>query len=84
MKIILNYEQYKYLKDNNLLEAYKRNTAEYCNKVEKDGNHDYSDINFIGCSFAWIGTPEGHDFWKKYEEGSMDLHHSDIYTFETK
>lgn len=82
MKIVLNYAQYKYLKDNNLLEAYKRNTAEYCNKVEKDGNHDYSDINFIGCAFTWIVTPEGSDFWKEHSAKSGNLRSVDLYTLE--
>ncbi len=41
---------------------------------------DFSkDCKFLLRSFPWSDTSEGHDFWKKYEEGSMDLHHSDIY-----
>lgn len=82
MKIVLNYAQYKYLRDNNLLEAYKRNTAKYHIDVEEDDNCDYSDINFIGCAFAWIVTPEGSDFWKEHSAKSGNLKSVDLYTIE--
>lgn len=82
MKIVLNYAQYKYLRDNNLLEAYKRNTAKYHIDVGEDDNCDYSDINFIGCSFTWIETPEGSDFWREHSAKSCNLKSVDLYTIE--
>lgn len=81
MIVILNYAQYQYLKENNILENYKN----ALNFPDLDCTIDLSkDRNFLTRSFTWSMTVEGHDFWKKYEKGSMDLHHSDIYTFETK
>ena len=48
MNITLNYEQYKYLKDNGILEQYKANV-----KSQRTEDRDYSDIgNFINCSFT--------------------------------
>lgn len=81
MIVILNYAQYQYLKENNILENYKNMLSL---RHDTDVLDFSKDCKFLLRSFPWSSTPEGHDFWKKYEEGSMDLHHSDIYTFETK
>lgn len=81
MIVILNYAQYQYLKENNILENYKNIISSIYNFNVLDFSED---SKFLLRSFPWSSTPEGHDFWKKYEKGSMDLYHSDIYTFETK
>ena len=80
MKITLNYSQYQYLKDNNILEQYKTNVK---NDNSIDDEEDYSDdSNFIDSSFIWSDTPEGHDFWSDHDNKSEDLKSLDLYTLE--
>jgi hypothetical protein len=78
MNITLNREQYKYLKDNGILEQYKANV-----KSQRTKDNDYSDFyNFINWSFTWSDTPEGDDFWYEHSKKSLDLKSSDLYTLE--
>ena len=78
MNITLNREQYKYLKDNGILEQYKANV-----KSQRTEDRDYSDIgNFINWSFTWSETNEGSDFWYEHCNKSMNLKSSDLYTLE--
>lgn len=78
MNITLNREQYKYLKDNGILEQYKANL-----KSQRTKDNDYSDFyNFINWSFTWSDTDEGDDFWYEHSKKSLDLKSSDLYTLE--
>lgn len=78
MKITLNKAQYQYLKDNGILEQYKKNVK---SQRTKDG--DYSDLcNFIDSSFLWETTEEGNDFWRDHDNESTDLKSNDLYTLE--
>lgn len=80
MKITLNYSQYQYLKDNDILEQYKTNVK---NSYVNDDEKDYSnDSNFIDSSFSWSDTPEGFDFWSDHGDESEDLKSLDLYTLE--
>ena len=78
MNITLNREQYKYLKDNGILEQYKANV-----KSQRTEDRDYSYLcNFINCSFTWSETDEGDDFWYEHSKKSLNLTSSDLYTLE--
>ena len=78
MKITLNFEQYKYLKDNGILEQYKKNV-----KSQRTKDNDYSNFcNFIDSSFLWDTTEEGDDFWRDHNNESTDLKSNDLYTLE--
>lgn len=78
MNITLNREQYKYLKDNGILEQYKANV-----KSQRTKDSDYSDFyNFINWSFTWSETDEGDDFWYEHSKKSLNLTSLDLYTLE--
>ena len=80
MKITLNYSQYQYLKDNDILEQYKTNVKK---GNDDDDEEDYSnDSNFIDSSFSWSATPEGFGFWSDHDDESEDLKSLDLYTLE--
>ena len=80
MKIILNIQQYKYLRINGILEQYKANVKNYRDE-DGDLNYSYSD-EFINDSFTWSETPEGRNFWQDHNLKSMYLEANDIYTLE--
>ena len=78
MNITLNREQYKYLKDNGILEQYKANV-----KSQRTEDRDYSDLcYFIAPAFLWDNTEEGDDFWYHHDNESTDLKSNDLYTLE--
>ena len=81
MKIILNYAQYQYLKDNGILEQYKKNVI--ADRTEHPHDSDFSGHSyFIAPAFLWDNTEEGHDFWYHHDNESMDLKSNDLYTLE--
>lgn len=81
MKVILNYAQYKYLKDNGILEQYKKNVI--ADRTEHPHDSDFSGHSyFIAPAFLWDNTEEGHDFWYHHDNESMDLKSNDLYTLK--
>lgn len=81
MKVILNYAQYKYLKDNGILEQYKKNVI--ADRTEHPHDSDFSGHSyFIAPAFLWDNTEEGHDFWSDHDNKSMDLKSNDLYTLK--
>lgn len=80
MKVKLNKSQYDYLKENNILDSYKRSFKNY---HSEDKDFDFSNNNyFITHSFVWDGTEEGHAFWKEHNNKSYGLKNNDLYTIE--
>ncbi len=76
MKIIKKF--YKFLKYNGLLEIYIKNLySKNGKRYRKMFGHENDPFNFllftfkynekklISESFAWVGSDEGYDFWKK-------------------
>lgn len=54
---------------------WRKNFIDYCNSKYVDTdirlqslNEEVVFCNFIGCSFFWKNTPEGHDFWRQVSE----------------
>lgn len=81
MKIILNFEQYKYLKDNGILEQYKKNVI--ADRIEHSCDFDFSKYSyFIAPAFLWDNTEEGNNFWYHHNNESLNLTSSDLYTLE--
>ena len=82
MKIILNYAQYKYLRDNDILDRYKKavNSISCSPPLTELNFSEYN--NFLSVSFSWDNTEEGVKFWLDHDEKSKDLHHTDLYTLE--
>ena len=72
MKVILNKAQYDYLKNNNILEQYKKNVKNA--PVFRFEEDDFSKFKtFISWSFNWKNTKEGNDFWYKHNLMSYEL-----------
>lgn len=81
MKVILNYAQYQYLKDNDILEQYKKNVI--ADRIEHSCDFDFSKCSyFISPAFLWDITEEGNDFWNYHDNESMNLKSNDLYTLE--
>lgn len=81
MKITLNFEQYKYLKDNGILEQYKKNVI--ADRIEHSCDFDFSKYSyFIAPAFLWDNTEEGNNFWYHHNNESLNLTSSDLYTLE--
>ena len=77
MNVVLNKAQYDYLKNNNILEQYKKNMKNYCSD-DVDFSAERSFIDY----FTWDETEEGFDFWKKYYTSSYNLRNNDLFTLE--
>lgn len=77
MNVVLNKSQYDYLKNNNILEQYKKNMKNYW-ADDLDFSEEGSFINF----FTWADTEEGFDFWKKHDDSSYELENNDLFTLE--
>ena len=80
MKVKLNKSQYNYLRENNILDAYKRNFKNY---HEEDEDYDYSESDyFITYSFIWDNTKEGYNFWNEHGNKSKGLRSNELEIIE--
>lgn len=77
MNVVLNKAQYDYLKNNNILEQYKKNMKNYCSD-DVDFSAERSFINY----FTWDETEEGYDFWCGHDKKSKGLENNDLFTLE--
>lgn len=82
MKIILNKAQYDYLKNNNILEQYKKNVKNATIVFDFE-DYDFSKgSSFIRRSFHWSDTKEGFCFWKGHDLISCGLESNEIEIIE--
>jgi len=75
-------ELYYYLLEHGLMEQYVRNHSYAVNVV--DGIRSSSRIHRVSSAFAWVNTPEGHDFWSSIADhvGGSTMSDYDVVTLE--
>ena len=82
MKITLNKAQYDYLKNNNILEQYKRNVKNATSEFDFEDEDFSKGSTFIGRSFSWKRTDEGYDFWYSHNLMSYVLESNELEIIE--